>query len=77
MANLNGQDELDVEGDNTDNGIEGSDLEDIGCMEDSDQEGEGCFDEIYDMEDCESESEVDAYMEDDGHEDDLDYMEVC
>ena len=46
-------------------------------MEDSDQEGEGCFDEIYDREDCESESEVDAYMEDDGHEDDLDYMEVC
>lgn len=49
----------------------------IVCMEDSDQEGEGCFDEIYDREDCESESEVDAYMEDDGHEDDLDYMEVC
>jgi len=47
-------------------------------MEDSDQEGEGCFDESYDMEDCESDSEADAYIEDAGHEeDDLDYMEVC
>jgi hypothetical protein len=77
MATLNGQDELDAEGDNTGDGIEGSDLEDIGSMEDSDQEGEGCFDESYDIEDCESESEADAYMEDAGHEDDLDYMEVC
>jgi hypothetical protein len=29
------------------------------------------------MEDCELESEADAYMEDAGHEDDMDYMEVC
>ena len=50
MATLNGQDELE-EGDNTGDGIEGSDLEDIGSMGDSDQEGEDCFDEGYGMED--------------------------
>jgi hypothetical protein len=78
MATLDGQDELEAEGDNMGDGIGGSGLEDIGSMEDSDQEGEGCFDESYDMEDCESESEADAYIEDAGHEeDDLDYMEVC
>jgi hypothetical protein len=41
MATLNWQDELEAEGDDTGDGIEGSDLEDIGSIEDSDQGGQG------------------------------------
>jgi len=78
MATLDGQDKLEAEGDNTGDGIGGSALEDIGFMEDLiKREKVVLMRAMYDMEDCELESEADAYIGCRHEEDDLDYMEVC
>jgi hypothetical protein len=76
IAAFNGQDEPYAESNNTGDEIEVSDLEDTRCMEDFDQREEGCFDQSYAVEDCESGTKLMLTWRIPAIRGDLDYIEA-